>query len=1131
MFNKMKFALWIVTLCAAAPAVIAQVSTANMSGVVHDAAGALVPGATVDVTQTATNTAFHATTDERGAFTLPSVPTGPYVMHVAAPGFAKYDRTNIVLTVGQVASFDVSLQIGGTTETVTVTSGAPLVDQTEPTLQTTVDQATVTDLPLNGRNPGDLVYTVGGVSNTVENNGTGQLASTNQLAPAGVTIPGSIAPAINGVRGGGVFFALDGATNVDPLNVIGGPFPDPDATQEFQVVTGTYGSRYVSAAGGSINIISRSGSNAFHGTVFEFLRNGAVNAENAILAQPDILKRNQFGGTIGGPVFHDKLFFFGSYQGTRIAKATPEKYLVPTAAERTGTFQACAFGAGCNNNIYFPVNLATLPPIGGPNVANPVNANFFNYKGSGNALIPLPNSGGNSFIVGVPTHNNGQQLVGRLDYQANAQHRFFARYYTDHTNTPAVNSPTAAPYDIFDTAAGFQQYWDSAAVGETWNPNASWILDTRLSFLNIVANQTPPSSANFTSLGAMGANITEPANQGIGINVIGSTIPPETANAQKQPRTNFTLSEDVIHTLGNHEITFGGILQRIHAGQSNGAGQTGVVIYAGVYTSILGGIVGLNIQDPAFADFYLGHPIVFIQGDGFFSSDHGWLPGVYAQDKYRITNRLTATYGLRYDPYIPYKVENNHISCFNAGEQSTVYTNAPTGLIYPGDPNCPTGGVNGYYKQVQPRVGLAYQLNQKGTQAIRAGYGLYAMQVPLNALGGFQAFPFTRQYTLTNPFQTISDPYGSNGITTNPFASGFQSFGYNPPSNVAFPSTAPNVANFAPSFRPGYIQQWSLSYQTQFGANDSVELAYVGTKGSHLPQNFDQNEPNYIAGVSTGAAGSCGSLSSGNLPTKGDPCSSTSNEQARRPYAGIATLSTEAAIGYSNYNGLQLTYKHRLAAGLDVNSNFTWSKCIDNGSNPGSTGSGVGGDIDIDPRNPNFSRGLCDFDQPYNWRTTLVWAAPRLLTHGRLVQTALGSWIWSGNVALDSGQPFSISTGSSDNSLTGTSLDRADYVPNTAVYSNGMLSSKAFALNATGTLGNTPRNGFRSQGNFVVDTALMKDFKLTERLGLQFRAEAFNVLNHANYYAIVNTPSSPGFGTYQEAREPRQLQFALKLMF
>ena len=227
---------------------------------------------------------------------------------------------------------------------------------------------------------------------------------------------------------------------------------------------------------------------------------------------------------------------------------------------------------------------------------------------------------------------------------------------------------------------------------------------------------------------------------------------------------------------------------------------------------------------------------------------------------------------------------------------------------------------------------------------------------------------------------------GSNG-SANPFADGFHDFGYKPPSNSVFPANPPgNAANFQSNFRPGYVQQYTLSYQLGLGANDSLELAYVGTKGTHLAQNYDLNEP-----VASATA-------------------SSSNEQTRRPNQGIAILSTEAPIGYSNYSGLQVSYHHRIAFGLDVNSNFSWQKCIDNGSNPGSTGASVAGNIDIDPSNPGFSRGLCDFDQPFNFRNTFVYTTPGLKNRGHLMRTALGAWAVSGNFIFDSGQPFSVTT-------------------------------------------------------------------------------------------------------------------------
>ena len=342
MFIRTKLAVLATIVCiASAGAAYAQVSTATITGVVQDAGGAIIPGAVIVVRQTLTNTTSQTVSTGSGSFSLPALPVGPYAMTITSPGFSKYERTNIVLTVGQVANFEVQLPVGAANETITVSTGTPLVNPTDPTIQDTIDEQVVVSLPLDGRNPAALVFTAGGVSNAGENIGTGQLASLSQIAPPGVTVPNSIAPAVNGVRAGGTYFSLDGAVNVDPLGVIGGPFPDPDATQEFQVVTGTFGARYVSAPGGAVNIVTHSGANQFHGTVFEFIRNSYFNADNAVLRTPDGLKRNQFGATLGGPILRNKLFFFASYQGSRQAQAIPEKYFVPTAAERSGVFQAC----------------------------------------------------------------------------------------------------------------------------------------------------------------------------------------------------------------------------------------------------------------------------------------------------------------------------------------------------------------------------------------------------------------------------------------------------------------------------------------------------------------------------------------------------------------------------------------------------------------------------------------------------------------------------------------------------------------------------------------------------------------------------------------------------------------------
>jgi hypothetical protein len=1085
----------------ASVAAMAQVSTATMTGVVQDPSGAVVPGASIVATQTQTNTVTHAVTDSSGVFSLPSLPVGLYLLNVTAPGFAPYAQTGIVLTVGQVANFNVRLPVGQTTQGVTVSAAAPTIDPTTSTISTTIDQNAVVNIPLNGRNPATLVFDAGGVANAGQNLGTGQLAATSVVIPS-FSIQGSIAPAVNGVVSGGTYFSLDGASNTDPSSMIGGPFPNPDATQEFQVVTGTYGSQYQSAPGGAINIVTRAGTNKFHGTIFEFIRNGYFNAENAILAQPDTLKRNQYGATIGGPIFKNRLFFFGSYQGTRIASQTVTANPVPTAAERQGIFQACA-ATTCNASNEFPLDITTLPPIAGPNFESPVNANFYNYMGSGNSLIPLANSPGNFYTIGVPTHTNDEQWVARLDYQQGEHHRLFARYFFDHQTVPAKAVSTTPPYNLFDTLPGGQNFWDDAAVGDTWTPNQSWVLDSRLSYLNIVYTTASPAANGYFNYPSFGAqNYSIPADGSLGITVVGNLIPPAGSGTVDTPRESLDLNEDVIHNLGNHEISFGGGYRHSRFAQGNPAGQTGVVIYAGVYSGIAAGILGLSLVDAPYADFYLGHPIEFIQSDGFFNSSIANIFGLYLQDKWRASQRLTLTYGMRWDPFLPYAPEHHQIDCFRVGEQSTVYPNAFTGFVYPGDPGCSDGGTTTKWKEFQPRLGVAYQLDQKGTTAVRAGYGVYVIQVPLDYTQGFAAQPWVRQFEITNPFQNIQNIWSTYPQTggKDPFATGFHNFGYLPPADASFtPGT--NYGNITPNFGPGYVQQYSLSIQRALTNSDSLEIAYVGTKGTHMGQSYDLNQP---------------------VP-------SSSPVPFTRPYGNVNQIITADNIGYSNYSSAQVTYNHRNAGGVNLHSVFTWSKCIDDGSNPVSTG-GLSQAVYAPA---NFERGRCDFDLPLSWRNILVYTAPKLDTHDAAMRTVLGGWMMSGNFVLDAGFPFSITEGSNA-SESQTTLDRADYVPGQQPYVNGKLNYNAFTQNAAGTFGDSPRNGFRSVPNYQIDAALLKNFRLTERFTLMFRAEAFNIINHPNYYDPLNELSSANpsnFGAYQAARDPRQLQFALKLMF
>ena len=1078
---------------------LAQVSTATLNGTVQDNTGAVISGAKVAAIQTQTNFATETVSGPDGSFRLPSIPVGPYVLRVTKEGFSKYEQAGIVLTVGQVATLQISMSVGAQTQDVVVTAEAPAVESTNSTIQTVVEENVVSNLPLNGRNPAALMYTAAGITDATLN----PIGTNPNSTVAGGALSDESAPTTNGVRPGGTYFSLDGAGNVDPFNVIGGPFPNPDATQEFSVVSGSYGARYVSAPGGAVNIVTKSGTNQIHGSAFEYIRNGFFNAENYFATVPDTLKRNQFGFAAGGPILKNKLFAFGSYEQTLIrAQTLINDYVgivTPTENMQKGQFKSAITG----QSVQLPMST--------------VAANLMKY-------IPPPNYslGGNLayYNTTVPNKTDNPQWVAKLDYNL-GQHRLFARYFTEHTNTPAdemrSSSETSSGKNAL-TAQGFSSgFWDDLAFGDTWSSKSgSWIVDARASWMK--ANNAGGAAKSLADL-----SLTKLGGTGVSDGVypslptfyaLGGLFASGSSYGQNV-RTSWDYSVDAMHPFRKHELSFGTDFRFVGLNQTNLTGQNPAFVFVGL-NSLFTGYGPLD--NNGYADLILGRPYEWLQADGNFSKINGHLFGLYAEDKYRASSRLTLTGGVRWDPYIPYAPEKNHMDCWNPGQQSHVFTNAPLGLIYPGDAGCSAGGTTSKYLMIQPRVGVAYRLDQSGNSAVRAGWGMYSTQFQLISLLGFSAPPFVRSFLQVQPVTqtSIDAPWTSQGLT-DPFAGGFYDASYQPPSSVSF--DVAKAIGFSPSaidrnFKPAYVNQWTLSLQHAFKSSESIELAYVGTQGIHIAQSYDSNLPVY----------------------NGD----SAKPGSTRPYAseGLGQLLTLVSNSTSSYNGLNATYHHRSKGGLDLVSAFNWSKCLDDGSMPPSTAgafgaTGVGDNSVADGAFlPAVRRGRCDFDQNLTFRTTAVWNSPELKGRNLALRAIAGSWIVSGLFVADAGQPFSI-TDSAGNSQTGLGLDRADWNTTQApAYVNGKLNAAAFQKNAPGTYGNVQRNSFRSPNLVHIDPAVMKTFPLgTERLHFMFRAEAFNLLNHPNFYAPGSDLNSTGFGLTGSARDPRILQFSGKLLF
>ena len=749
---------------------------------------------------------------------------------------------------------------------------------------------------------------------------------------------------------------------------------------------------------------------------------------------------------------------------------------VPTAAERSGNL------TGISTSVQFPGNQIPASSL------DPTIQKLLTY-------IPLSSAANGSIVYGQPISQQDDQYIVKSDYIWGNQ-RIFGRYFYDTFTWPATGIPGG---DIIAAYRGQQHHWHNASVGDTYT-RGSFVSDFRFSFVRDDSSTT--AGENSVSLMSLGANI--PAGQfstiqQLSVSGFFSIVP---GNYNSFPRNTYDAAEDINIIRGRHQISFGAEVQHVSTSLITDNQQNPVVGFTGANTG------------SALVDFLLGEPSSYAQSDGIYIQAAGNLPGFYGEDKIRVNNRLTATLGVRWDPYWPYHSVGGRIECYVPGQQSKVFTNAPLGLDFPGDPGCNSSGTNNNLKNIEPRAGFAWQLDPSGRTVLRSGYGIYTDQFPLASFLGFgQVQPFVRSFTLVSP-GSITNPY-ANFPGGDPFASGFQLNGQPRPSNSPFinPGTA---YSFIPDFHLSYIQQWSVVLERAIQSSNFVSLAYFGTKGTHLSMVQDSNSPVYIPGAST-----------------------QGNAQSRRPNPNIGRLNTEVDWGNSSYNGLELTYRHRYNKGFVLSSTFDWSKSIDDASSPANVLLTSGGLISM-PGNPFLRRGPSDFDQPYTWRTTGVWDLPWFAKSSGLKRTVLGGWQINAIFVVDSGLPFSVSAPFNE-SFTGNGTELADVVPGTPITLSSNRSEHAkiseyfnvaaFTKNQPGTFGASGRNILRAPGLTNIDAAAVKRFAITERWHLDFRSEFFNLLNHTEFLPPGNSLGSASFGQLTGARDPRILQFSLKLYF
>ncbi len=1067
--------------------------TGSIVGTVLDSSGAAVADAKVIVTAPATGFIRTVTSSADGGYVCALLPVGVYQVSIESQGFKKFEQSGVEVKAEISTSVFATLRPGSTSETITVQGEASQVDTRTGTLRETIDQRTIQDLPLDGRNAAQLVLLSPGTSD-LTNGGNGQASSGGSGAGVygdldqPVTYPGAQYISSNGAQGQGVNYLLDGGTNVDVYSNVNNPFPNPEALEEFTVQTNNYSAEYGRGVGAVVNIVTKSGTNALHGNLFEFLRNGAFNAANYFSGgQVDQLKRNQFGGSLGGAIIKNRLFFFGNYQGTVEHNSTSgSRVRMLTQAERIGDFGA----------LLTQGTQLVDPETGNPFPGNQIPSGQLDNTAKGLlAALPLPNTlDPNTGIVDLLTYgqpgirNREQQALGRVDYQTE-KNRLSGRYFYTHWISDANVSST----NLLQARPG-QDFTYQALSGSDTYAFSPTLINTFLVSYDRNAGNTG-TGAPF-GLDSLGSAIPAPTNTAPEIRIsVGSGLwSIETNHFRQINRASLQFADTVHWVRGKHEIAVGGDYIRQTLDEQNAYYESGRFRF------------DRDLSGSPLADLVLGAASRFQQGGGEWQNRTGNLFSLFANDSYRVLRNLTVNLGLRLDPFLPFADSLGRTECYRPGLQSTRFPNAPLGYLFAGDTGCPDGGFNSSLGLVSPRVGFSYDLRGDGKTVVRGGAGYFTQPPFMNAFNDFSdSEPFSPQFDLrSSQGVSLSDPYGSQGIVP-PFPERFSPFA--PLKDVDFSTqTGGSVTgrSYTANWKPMQLWSWNLTVERQLQDDLIARIGYVGSKGTHLAYNIDANA----------------AFNGGNVPD---------------PNFGVVTESVSG--GNSIYHSLQLSLEKRFSKGFSLATNYSWNHNNDWVSYQSDTDS-----INvINPFAPGAYAGTSDLEIRHRLTLRGVWEIPGP-TAG-LMRGIFGGWQTSGIWSWQSGTPFSIFCGC-DNAGSGIGNDLADQIGPVHYISGSMadrlqqwFSIDSFTQNAPGTFGDSRRNILRGPRYFNVDLSLRKRIALTERMNLEFRAEFFNVLNHPNFGLPDNfqqdgDPAQGGsFGVISSAAAPRIGQLALKFTF
>ncbi|MGI8732130.1 MAG: TonB-dependent receptor domain-containing protein [Pyrinomonadaceae bacterium] len=1041
----------------------AQTHRGSVRGTVTDPNGAAIPGAEITIINQATGETRVVPSGSGGEYAVVSLDAGEYRMSFAATGFMTFPQV-LTLKVNQELRVDAQLQVPSVqTDQQMVVAGPDDLKKESASIGTVIENRQVSGLPLDGRNFYELSLLVPGAA---------------PAAPGSAgSVRGDFAFNVNGAREDSNNFLLDGVYNLDPKLNTFGVRPPVDAIREFEMLTSSYDASFGRNPGAQVNVVLKSGTNEVHGSLFEFHRNAALDARNFFApageAKPKHL-RNQFGGSIGGPIRRDRTFIFGDYEGTRSREGITRITNVPTAQERSGDFSQSLFGVPTD-----PFTGMAFP--GG--VIDPLRIHAVGRAIA--SLYPLPNRNVPfANFVSSPTQlDDNYSFDVRVDHRVSNRADLTFRYsFGDRNLFEPFTGPALSLVPGFGDSVKRRSQNAMTALTLVLTPNL--VNETRLAFSRVAASVTQEASRLNSDLGLPTIS-PNPRDAGMSfITVTGfSPLGDEGNNPQNSVTNVYQLLNNSSYVNGQHLIKFGGDVRFSQQNAFRDVESRGRLTFSPF----------AQISGNALADLLLGFPL-FTSVARVDNPQHIRTQSYnfFFNDSVRVTPRLTLTGGLRYEFNSP---------PVDAEDRANVYDLNSRNLVRVGTNGVPRSGVEPDRNNFAPRFGLAWTLGKDEKTVIRAGYGVYYNQ---SALAPGEALYFNSPYFDNNIFfslpglpLTLSDPF---------------------PAFFPFPLPDSALA-IQRDLRTAYMQHWNFNVQRELGRNSVLELAYVGSKGTKLLTARDINQPQP-------------SVLPPGLPF------------VPRPDPRFDDINLLESRANSNYHSLQARWQQRLSRGLAALVSYTWAKSIDDASNFFSSA----GDPNFPQNSYNVSaeRGPSNFDVRHRLSVSYSYDLPfgkgksHLADNGWL-STLLTGWQSFGIVTLQSGRPFTVALLSEiDNSGTGRSIlgfganDRPNVVgdPNSGSGSlERWFNTSAFAFPAPGTFGNAGRNILDGPGFQNVNASLVKNTNLTERVNLQFRAEVFNLFNHPNFNLPDNFLGSPTFGRITSARDPRHIQFGLKLLF